>query len=139
MNSAINKLMQTGGFWYALLAAYLAVLGFLSLNPWVRPASREGVFSPDKIDHGIAYAGLTIIVYFCLACSRAGAVWSKRDCWIASILASACFGIFIEIAQSAFTSNRAGSVDDAVANAIGGLIGYGVWRTVSYLRAMIRE
>jgi len=142
MNRASNSLIESsrqwvmsGSFWYVALSCYLLVLGFLSLNPWVRPASRDDIFSPDKVEHALAYGGLAIIVFFCLTKSGNGYIRHASRAWIAAMFISALIGIFLEVAQSLFTYNRTGSVEDAVANAIGAGLGYVAYLSVKYIRA----
>lgn len=119
---------------WGILLAYLLALSFLSLNPWVRPASRAGVLSPDKIDHAIAYGGLAIIFYFCLFQAPRRSERSEAQQWLLPVGGAVLIGILLEICQSLFTSNRTGSVEDAVANAVGAVAGYGVFRIIRYLR-----
>ena len=120
-------------FRYAVLACYLLVLGFFSLNPWIRPTSTENVFSPDKIDHAIAYGGLAIIIFFCFAKLHNRYITSTSRAWIAALVTSVLIGILVEIAQSLFTYNRTGSVEDAVANAMGAALGYAAYQGARYI------
>ncbi|MDX8400430.1 MAG: VanZ family protein [Gallionellaceae bacterium] len=120
-------------FWYAILACYLLVLGFLSLNPWIRPVSTNEISSPDKLSHAFAYGGLTIIIFLCFAQSRHGNFRNSARTWIAAISIAVLFGVAIELAQSLFTVNRAGSLEDAIANAIGAGLGYVAYNMVKYL------
>jgi VanZ family protein len=137
--SAKNLFRELGRRWlsgsrirYTMLAAYLLALGFLSLNPWVRPGGTDDIFSPDKLAHVIAYAGLVILLYFSLA-SRAGKFRNCSPCaWMAALAISVLIGILIEIAQALFVAGRAGSVGDAVANTIGAMLGYAAFRLVKY-------
>jgi len=116
MNGTISNLVESvfrkihaGGFWRALLGIYLSVLGFLSLNPWIRPASGNGSLAPDKVSHALAYGGLSIIIYFCLAKSRNGVVCSTARNWLTAIVVAVLIGVLIEIAQTLFVPNRTGS------------------------------
>lgn len=118
---------KRGIFWYGGLACYLSVLVFLSLNPWVRPASTGSIFSPDKLEHVCAYALLTCILFYCLARSR-----NTAHAWLAAIITAVMIGILIEIAQTLFTSDRSGSVGDALANGGGAALGFLVYNTVKY-------
>jgi VanZ family protein len=90
---------MSGKFWYTVLAGYVSVLGFLSLNPWIRPTSTDSIFSPDKFDHAIAYGGLVIIVFFCFARLKNRYINSASSAWIAAWLVAVLIGILIEIAQ----------------------------------------
>ncbi len=126
----LKELLMLARFWYAVLACYMAVLLFLSLNPWLLPTSTESVFSPDKLDHALAYGGLVVILYFCFVSSRQQFANRVASAWVWSLSLAMLTGILIEIAQSQFTRNRTGSVEDAVANAVGALIGFGVYQLV---------
>lgn len=123
---------DTCGVWYAALVVYLAALSVLSLNPWLRPVSRADLFSPDKIDHALAYGGLSILLYFCLSRSRRERVPSDLSIWGAAIGVAVLVGVLLEVCQSLFTRNRAGSVVDAIANAIGALVGYAFFQAAAW-------
>lgn len=110
-------------FRYAVLVCYLMVLFFLSLNPWLQPASGQGFFAPDKLDHALAYGGLSLIIFFCLVRSGNGYVRSTAHAWMAALLMSVFIGILVETAQGLFMHSRTGSMDDAAANAIGAALG----------------
>lgn len=114
-------------FWHRVLVAYLAVLAFLSLNPWVRPRATGEVLSPDKLDHAIAYGGLAIIIYLCLRPRRGYRAWAV------AVSGATLTGVLIEVAQSLFTRNRSGSVEDVAANIIGALLGFAVFRAAEWL------
>lgn len=115
---------RSNRFWYAVLALYLLVLLFLSLNPWLRPASDASLLSPDKLDHALAYGGLAVILYLCLRKNIA----DFRNAWIAALLAAIAAGALIELTQALFTHHRSGSFADAAANAIGAGLGYMAFR-----------
>lgn len=120
-------------FWYTVLVCYLSILGFFSLNPWIKPASTDSAFSPDKLDHAIAYGGLAIITFFCLTKPSCKYTNNISRAWIASLIIAVLIGILIEIAQGLFTYNRTGSTEDAVANAIGALLGYVAYQGAIYI------
>lgn len=120
--------------WYFVLTCYMLVLSLLSLNPWIRPVSTSGVFSPDKVDHALAYGGLTIILYFCLAGSRNRLSGNAVQGWMAAVLISTLTGAVIEVAQSLFTRNRTGSLEDVISNAIGACIGYLAYQTLKFVQ-----
>lgn len=139
----IRQWVMSAPFWYAVLACCLVVLGFLSLNPWFRPASREGIFSPDKLEHALAYGGVAIIAFLCLTTARNGSMASQASmhntarAWITALSFSALVGIAMEFAQSLLTVNRTGSVADAIANAIGAALGFVAYQAVKTIRAKI--
>lgn len=128
-----SRWLGNGRLWQLMFAGYMLVLGFLSLNPWVRPVSTPSAFSPDKLDHALAYGGLVIIVYLSLA----GSSLRFRNCaqcaWSAALTIAVIIGILIEIAQGMFTTSRTASVGDAVANACGALVGYIAFHAVKFL------
>lgn len=106
----------------------------MSLNPWVRPVSTSHPFSPDKLDHALAYGGFSLVVFFCLEKLRKGHARVTAHLWAVAISIATLIGMLIEIAQSLFTSNRMGSVEDAVANAIGATLGCLVYFIARYIR-----
>lgn len=116
-------------FWYAVLALYLLALLFLSLNPWLRPASTASFLSPDRLDHALAYGGLVIILYLCLQKT----IIDSGSAWIAALLAAIAAGILIEFAQTLVTHHRSGSLADAAANAIGAGLGYMAFRLFRFI------
>jgi len=131
----IRQWLMKAKLWYAILICYLFILGFLSLNPWLRPTSTNDVASPDKLSHAFAYGGLAIILFFCLSLSR---YWNSRFrnyTWLLAFSIAVLFGIAIEVCQSLCTLNRTGSVEDALANAFGAGFGYVVYKLVTYLYA----
>lgn len=118
-----GKILEGRVLWRALLVSYLGLLGFLSLNPWVRPESTPGALSPDKLEHALAYGILAVSIYFSLA-SHAGCYRNCSFCaWSTAVGSAVSVGVFIEIAQGLFTSSRSGSIGDAAANAAGAMFG----------------
>jgi len=117
---------MTATFKRCVLACYLSVLMFMSLNPWVRPESGGDIWW-DKIDHAVAYAGLAILVF---SCSKRAKVWHVRSAvaaWPSAMMISFLIGAALEIAQSVLTVNRSGSLADVAANAMGVLLGFVVF------------
>ena len=117
-----------------LLALYLATLAFLSLNPWLRPSGGDafGEIAWDKVDHAMAYGGLTVLLIAALGKTLRG-YWLP----LAAILVSAALGAFMEYCQAWFTETRQFSVVDAYANGVGAIFGaleFGlfqfVWRII---------
>jgi len=112
-----------------MLALYVLALLFLSLNPWLRPASTGVLLSPDRLDHAFAYGGLAVILYLCLQ----KFIIDSGRAWIAALLAANIVGILIELAQTWFTHHRSGSLSDVVANAIGAGLGYMSFRLFKFI------
>jgi VanZ family protein len=108
-----------------LLVAYILVLTFLSLNPWVLPGSTVafGHVTWDKIEHTIAYgafAGLILYVF--------KFVKRKLLASITVLLVCSIIGIGLEFCQYWFTSTRNFSLGDAGANVLGACLGVlGFW------------
>jgi len=124
--------------WRAVFICYLLVLGFLSLNPWFRPASNVDFLSPDKVDHALAYSGLAILVFLsinrpCIEYKRAAS-----GKWMVAILIAVTVGILLEAAQSLFTELRNGSVADASANTVGAIFGCVAYRSARYIRVKLQ-
>lgn len=117
---------------HIMLVAYLLALGFLSLNPWIRPASTGGTFSSDKIDHALAYGGLAVGIYFCLPGPRKDGRHGL-PAWMVAVGATTLIGIIMEISQTLFTVNRSGSLEDAAVNALGAVLGYVIFQVVKWL------
>lgn len=100
---------------------YFLLLAFLSLNPWLRPVS-EGIW--DKVDHAIAYAGLTLLILFSVRRTGGGHAGISFVVWTIAMGISFFVGAALEIAQSMLTRNRAGSLADLLANVVGILMAY---------------
>lgn len=115
----------------SILPCYLGLLAFLSLNPWLRPPSGASFFSWDKIIHILAYAVLTVLVFFIW--NRRLALFTNRCLlvWLAAATGSFVIGFLLEIAQTLLTPSRSGSGADSLANGIGAFIlptAFAIWR-----------
>jgi VanZ family protein len=120
----------------SLLVVYLLALAFLSLNPWLRPSSELAIGSItwDKIDHGLAYGVLAIIIILTF---RKPA--PKFGLTASAVLISAAVGVTVEFLQSWLTLVREFSWFDAYANGIGAAIGaLGFW-SFRVLSRVIRQ
>jgi VanZ family protein len=104
--------------WWLLL--YLVILGFLSLNPWLRPDSNLAIgFIPwDLLDHAAAYGLLSVLMLFAFR-------QQDRPLMMTSIVifASSLIGVLFEYCQYWFTLNRQFSFFDAAANVCGAVLG----------------
>ena len=125
----IRQTTRSKRFWYAMLTVYLLALLFLSLSPWLRPASTTSLLSPDKIDHALAYGVLVVILFLCFKKT----IINSKSAWIAALLAAIAVGILIELAQTLFAHHRSGSLADAMANAIGAGLGYMTFRLFKFI------
>ncbi len=112
-----------------MLALYVLALLFLSLNPWLRPASTGALLSPDRLDHALAYGGLAVILFLCFRTI----LINPDSAWIAALLAAIATGILIEFAQTLFAHHRSGSFADAAANAVGAGLGYMAFRVFEFV------
>jgi len=109
---------------------FLIILGFLSLNPWLRPDSNLaiGLIPWDLLDHAAAYSLLSVLMMF--------AFTRQKRPWVMTsivILASGLIGVFLEYCQYWFTVNRQFSFFDAAANICGAMLGVIVfWGVLIY-------
>ena len=87
----------------------------LSLGP--PPPIPAAVPDGDKIGHTLAYAVLS---------AWAVMIFRTRTAWLRSAVALMALGIAIEFAQGALTANRMADPYDALADALGILLGLGV-------------
>jgi VanZ family protein len=117
-------------FLKGLWLIFLIILGFLSLNPWLRPDSNLAIgFIPwDLLDHAAAYSLLSVLMMF--AFTRQERPWMKTSI---VILTSSLIGVFLEYCQYWFTVNRQFSFFDAAANVCGAMLGVIVfWSVLIY-------
>ncbi|EIJ43853.1 putative integral membrane protein [Beggiatoa alba B18LD] len=113
---------------------YLLVLVFLSLNPWVKPAANDIItgLSWDKLEHAFAY---TLFAYLLFLTSMTYNVAFSTGSFLSILFVVAGLGGLLEIAQSTLTQTRSGSWDDAMANALGALLGCTLYRiTLPFFR-----
>ena len=87
----------------------------LSMGP--PPPIPAEVPDGDKLGHALAYALLS---------AWAVMIFRTRRAWLRSAAALMALGVVIEIAQGTLTDNRSGDPYDALADALGILIGLGV-------------
>lgn len=102
------------------LTLYLGALGFLSLNPWFKPSGETafGLIPWDKIDHAVAYGGLTVLLVLALSKTR-----RRKTAVGGGILIASAIGLLTEFCQAWFTDSRMFSYLDACANGVGALTG----------------
>jgi VanZ family protein len=102
------------------LLACLALVTFLSLNPWVLPDPKQaiGIFTWDLLDHAAAYAILAFLML---------SVWihpkHKLITTLLAVMLSSIFGFLLELGQFWLTSVRYFSCFDAYANVFGSFVG----------------
>ena len=114
-----------------VLLIYGSILTFLSLNPWLRPASSSamGYIAWDKIDHAIAYGILSFLLISAYKPHKRSAMTS-----FIVLLSCSLVGLLFEYCQHWFTSTRQFSYEDAAANALGSLMGLILFWSYSYWR-----
>jgi len=103
-----------------VLSIYLIILAFLSLNPWLHPASSLAIgnIAWDKIDHAIAYCFLSLLLM--------SAYRYNKPLWVVTfmvLLICPLLGVLFEYCQLWFTSTRQFSSSDAIANVFGAVLG----------------
>ncbi|MDD5580114.1 MAG: VanZ family protein [Methylobacter sp.] len=103
-----------------LLSIYFIALGFLSLNPWLRPDPHlaVGVVGWDLVDHAIAYGLLSILLLSTFVKQR-----RQLSMTLMGVLVCSLIGVMFEYSQYWFTSTRQFSFYDAIANIFGSVLG----------------
>ena len=103
-----------------LLILYIALVVFLSLNPWLKPDSSAafGFLTWDMIAHAGAYGGLAMVLMLALIRRGTGLAITALV-----ILVCGLGGILMEYCQSWFTLTRQLSMHDAAANFMGAVLG----------------
>jgi VanZ family protein len=103
-----------------VLSIYFIILAFLSLNPWLHPASSQAIgnIAWDKIDHAAAYCLLSLLL---MTAYR----YHKQQWMVSFMVLLICFlvGVLFEYCQLWFTSTRQFSYHDAIANICGTVLG----------------
>lgn len=119
-----------------VLLAYLLVLLFFSLNPWLHPDSGPafGDVTWDKIDHALAYSLLSCLLLFANRQDQRHAITS-----LVVLLSCSSLGILVEYCQLWFTETRQFSYQDALANSIGSAVGVVVFWCVWLLASRGRK
>lgn len=116
------------------LFIYVVILAFLSLNPWLQPGSSPaiGAIAWDKIDHTVAYCGLSLLLMLVYR--------EHKQLWLVSfvvLLVGSLMGVLFEYCQLWFTSTRQFSYYDAAANVFGAVSGVALfwcYRFVAFKR-----
>jgi VanZ family protein len=110
----------------AVLAAYMLLILFLSIMP--KPGPLPEIWRIDKLYHFLAYAVMGFLWVWTLR-GRARPAWRADPAWratrrivIAAFVISTLFGVAMEVLQH-FAPLRSLEVMDAVANALGALLG----------------
>jgi VanZ family protein len=119
-----------------LLILYIAIVIFLTLNPWLRPDSSAaiGFLTWDMIAHAGTYGVLSIVLM--LALIRRG-----RGLTITAMVIVACglSGVFLEYCQAWFTTTRQLSLHDATANFLGAILGATAFWSVRIFASIARH
>ncbi|HEY8096536.1 MAG TPA: VanZ family protein [Methylobacter sp.] len=118
-----------------LWLCFLIILGFLSLNPWLRPDSTQaiGFISWDLLDHAAAYSLLSVLMM--LAFRQQGSPWVVASFVIP---VASLIGVLFEYCQYWFTVSRQFSFFDAAANVCGAVLGVIVFWSVQIYRKRYR-
>ncbi len=112
----------------AILAAYMLLILFLSVRPQFGPLPE--IWRIDKLYHFLAYAVMGFLWAWTLlgrvSFKRAEPAWrdgrATRRIVAAAFVISTLFGVAMEVLQH-FTPLRSAEAMDAVANALGALVG----------------
>lgn len=113
MLKIIKQLLERSAYLIAIIATI--ILTYLSLSSLSELNVQIDV--SDKILHGVAYLGLTILWLFAVKKSHGS---SKVKAIVGLILV--IFGIIIEVLQSTMPLNRHGDFLDVIANSLGVLL-----------------
>jgi VanZ family protein len=119
-----------------LVLLYLGALAFLSLNPWIKPSAALAFagLSWDKIDHAIAYGGLTVLLV-----PAFGRALKGNAPLLLAVLAASAIGLATEFCQAWFTEGRMFSYFDASANGAGALIAAAALAVACRLSPALRQ
>ena len=122
----------------SLMAVYLAFFFALTLGGFYQPVATINLVPFETIRHDFRNGGPEFVVNF-LGNLAAGFRWAScfqragRRCSWAKVAGSGlAVSLLIEILQG-ISGHRVADVDDVFLNTAGGLLGYGVWRTIGRL------
>ena len=113
------------------IVAYVALLTFLSLNPWFLPDPHQAIgrVTWDFMEHTVAYGFLSFIVLTVMN-GKVNATSST----LSAVLLPSIIGLMLELGQYWFTTTRAFSVSDICANFIGTWIGVAAFWCIACAR-----
>ena len=107
----------------SILLIYVVILAFLTFNPWILPGSSMLVgIVLDKLEHAIAYSGMSFLIMLAYGITK-----SSRMSSLIAFLFCSSIGLLFEFIQLWFTTNRQFSINDAIANVLGALLGVAVF------------
>jgi VanZ family protein len=116
------------GVKFRLTLFAVTALTILSLsimpNP---PVPSTGILSWDKVQHALAYAGLASVAGWALL----PLVSPPVRAWRYALIFALGFGVLMELLQAWLPFKRSGDIGDIVADALGGLMIYGLARLAS--------
>lgn len=115
----MKAIRSTTLYWLPTLA-YMALIWMLSSIPKTAPIM---IFQmQDKLVHLVEYGILAILSFYSIL--RTWPHWQKRTVFLLSVFLAALWGAIDEWHQS-FVPNRNADIMDAVADALGAIIGSG--------------
>ncbi|MEO9484769.1 MAG: VanZ family protein [Ekhidna sp.] len=115
--------MNSKKIWF--IPAGMVALGIFLLSTFLSiPIQVEGVGYLDKLEHCFAY--FVLIISFMIAFRKADILTPKRA--INLLLIASGYGFGLEVVQYTFFSYRYFEWIDALANVLGVLIGFGVFK-----------
>jgi VanZ family protein len=82
---------------------------------------------PDKIVHILVFSVLSILLLRTFLDAKT-LNWNEKSIAVFSIVLSSAYGILVEILQYFVFINRSGDVRDAIANTIGAIIGWWIYK-----------
>lgn len=118
--------MINSKIWF--IPAVLVTLGIFMLSTFLSfPLQVEGVGYLDKIEHSFAY--FVLIVSFLIAFKKANSLTPKTS--IMLVIGAVVYGFSLELAQYLFFSYRFFEWIDALANVLGVLVGFTVFKLLN--------
>jgi VanZ family protein len=104
--------------------AWLVAIVFLSTKGGVSMPKFD-LLQTDKLAHAAAYCLLTWLVLWGISRWRGQVHWRSG---LAAVLFASVFGAGMEYIQFKFFPDRLFEYDDMLANTVGALLGWGMWR-----------
>lgn len=107
--------------------AIIVASGIFALSTFLSfPVQVEGIGYLDKIEHGFAY--FVLVTSFMFAFRKAEILDIKRSYYL--LIGASAYGFLLELVQYTFFPNRYFEWIDALANVLGVIIGFMVFKLI---------
>jgi len=117
---------------WLLFIAWGFLISWLSLTP-TPPRIEHYLFGWDKFQHVVAYGVFTLLAGWAFGCFPV----EDRRRWLRAVIAAVIFGGLIEIAQGMFTKTRTADIGDLLADTVGAVFAYWIFRVFRGVRVRI--